>query len=36
MYVKATLSFDGAVAGSILGVFTLGIFIPYANTIVRR
>ncbi|XP_057371552.1 sodium-coupled monocarboxylate transporter 1-like isoform X2 [Daphnia carinata] len=31
--LDATLSFDGAVAGSILGVFTLGIFVPCANAI---
>ncbi|XP_046460580.1 sodium-coupled monocarboxylate transporter 1-like isoform X1 [Daphnia pulex] len=29
--LDATVSFDGAVAGSILGVFTLGIFVPFAN-----
>ena len=32
--MQATVSFDGAVAGSILGVFTLGIFVPFANPIV--
>ncbi|XP_046643004.1 sodium-coupled monocarboxylate transporter 1-like isoform X1 [Daphnia pulicaria] len=31
--LDATLSFDGAVAGSILGVFTLGIFVPCANSV---
>ncbi|XP_045025652.1 sodium-coupled monocarboxylate transporter 1 isoform X2 [Daphnia magna] len=31
--LDATVSFDGAVAGSILGVFTLGIFVPCANSI---
>lgn len=31
--LDATLSFDGAMAGSILGVFTLGIFVPWANPI---
>ncbi|KAI9564252.1 hypothetical protein GHT06_007990 [Daphnia sinensis] len=30
--LDATVSFDGAVAGSILGVFTLGIFVPCANS----
>lgn len=34
--MQATVSFDGAVAGSILGVFTLGIFVPCANSIVSR
>lgn len=33
-FLQATVSFDGAVAGSILGVFTLGIFVPFANPIV--
>lgn len=33
---QATLSFDGAMAGSILGVFTLGIFVPWANPIVNN
>jgi hypothetical protein len=34
-FTQATLSFDGAVAGSILGVFTLGIFVPCANSVVN-
>lgn len=33
-FLQATVSFDGAVAGSILGVFTLGIFVPFANPVV--
>jgi len=33
--LKATLSFNGASGGAIFGVFTLGIFIPGANTIVN-
>ncbi len=31
---QATLSFNGAVNGATIGVFTLGMFIPWANSIV--
>jgi len=36
IFLQATVSFDGAVAGSILGVFTLGIFVPFANPVVSN
>lgn len=32
--IQATLSFNGAVAGVMIGVFSLGMFVPYANAIV--
>lgn len=32
--IQATLSVMGAYGGAILGVFSLGMFVPWANTIV--
>ena len=33
--IQAGASFDGAAVGMSLGIFTLGMLIPWANTIVK-